>query len=308
MQYLLHTDLAGLTRTRFHRVLGRALSAMLFVLPGFNSAAECLPSDNVRLPTTLEVRVPKVGVQRLFHDGNALYSDGVQGVVAYVLDEHFVKTCPSITTPNCQRSMTLDLSAPVTGTAPLGATPLPLDPIRDFNAHLFATWKLDANNVWQSVQDIPVKTTVISDYTALMFRVNGVRHFLVFGDRLPFGSCLNSFTPIPGSRTAVSITRVSKSEWTVISPSGAQGKLINYANETNPTVVGEYYFDFSVSIKVKTKGKQYRLRPICAATPPPSADRDTDPLAARAAPGPPIGTRLHRRAIPGRRCAVLLAP
>jgi hypothetical protein len=196
----------------------------------------------------MEVRRPGSGVQRLIADGNSGYSDGVQNVVATVFEAHNVKTCDPAA-KNCRRSLTFDLSSPA------GAAPA-LGLIRDFNAEFASRWHLDVNSVMHSVQDIPVGQTVLSGVTFFSFHLNGVPHYLLFGDTWALAACSTSGEPlITGSATPAYITRTSATGWTVDSSPNSVGRLVDYSNPSAPVDKGLYYFDFSLYLKLRSKGK-----------------------------------------------------
>ncbi len=231
----------------------RRLSALarftLLTLSAVAQAAECSQSGNLRLPISMEVRIPAFGPQGLISDSQTPYGDGVQNVLASVFEAHNVKSCdPAAKT--CRRSLTFNLDSPVAPAPALGS-------VRDFRAELAARWYLDVNNVMHSVQDIPVGVTVVSGLTFFTVHLNGVPHLLLFGDTWALGACGTDGEPlITGSGTPAYIKRLSATEWTVISSPNSVGKLVDYSNPSTPVDRGFYYFNFSAHMKLKSKGKK----------------------------------------------------
>ena len=213
-------------------------------------AAECTPSSSVRLPVTMEIRLPASGAQGLLDDGYAIYSDGVQHVMANVFEAHNLFSCDTTTGKPCKRSLGIDLRSPVAPAPPLGL-------IRDLNSAFHTVWYLDVNRLMHSVQEIPVGQTVVSGRTELQFHLDGKVHLLVFGNGWAKGECspTGSGGLVTGSATPAYIKRVSASEWTVVSSPGSLGKLFDYSDTAAPVEKGSYYLNFAVDVKLKTQGK-----------------------------------------------------
>lgn len=234
------------------------------------------------LSQILPRRVPHaVTMRATIRPGHSLRDDG-RGPLVNRLDSVSVHGCEALAIftqwygpLNCResgpkkpnaapRALVLDLSQP----ASPGAVPLGI--VRDDDAQVHAFWKVDrerrfAHNIFHLE---PSPDAVPIERMEVVFHLNGEKHVLQFG---PWAQGLfnRAVAVIHGEGTTqAQVVHPNASQWRILTPPGAVGRLWNVQNREKPVDRGLYRFSFDMDFeRLAAEDGSFAVLPVIAEKP-----------------------------------------